>query len=79
MCDIGRATTDASVMNVFEKARRASLSNVGIICTRSDVSHAIKKIIYVLAEGVFRIFRQKKRKETGARKEVIEFNGSLTP
>lgn len=37
ICNIGRATTDVGVMGVFELARRARLSNVGIICTRSDV------------------------------------------
>ncbi|KUL85849.1 hypothetical protein ZTR_07402 [Talaromyces verruculosus] len=31
-----RATTDAGVKEVFELARRAALSNVGIICTQSD-------------------------------------------
>lgn len=35
---IGRATTDAGIMGVFELARRASLSRIGIICTKSDVS-----------------------------------------
>ena len=38
ICYIGRATTDAGVMGVFELARRANLSNIGIICTKSDVS-----------------------------------------
>ncbi|KAF2740486.1 hypothetical protein EJ04DRAFT_559010 [Polyplosphaeria fusca] len=33
---IGRATTDAGVKEVFDLARRASLSNVGVICTQSD-------------------------------------------
>ncbi|KEF63679.1 uncharacterized protein A1O9_01657 [Exophiala aquamarina CBS 119918] len=36
ICYIGRATTDAGVMGVFELARRASLSRIGIICTKSD-------------------------------------------
>jgi len=34
---IGRATTDQGVKEVFELARHAALSNVGIICTKSDV------------------------------------------
>ncbi|KAI0128678.1 hypothetical protein BJ170DRAFT_594512 [Xylariales sp. AK1849] len=34
--NIGRATTDAGVQSVVELAKRADLSNVGIICTRSD-------------------------------------------
>ena len=38
VCAIGRATTDDGVANVLELAKRASLSNVGIICTKSDVS-----------------------------------------
>ncbi|OQV10816.1 hypothetical protein CLAIMM_14754 isoform 3 [Cladophialophora immunda] len=36
VCYIGRATTDASVMGVFDLARRASLSKIGIICTKSE-------------------------------------------
>ena len=36
LCDSGRATTDAGVMAVFKLAKRAGLSNVGIICTKSD-------------------------------------------
>jgi hypothetical protein len=38
VCPIGRATTDVGVDSVFELARQAKLSNVGIICTKSDVS-----------------------------------------
>jgi hypothetical protein len=33
---IGRATTDAGVNEVFQLARRATLKNVGVICTQSD-------------------------------------------
>lgn len=36
ICYIGRASTDAGVETVVELARRAGLSNVGIICTKSD-------------------------------------------
>lgn len=36
VCNIGRAVTDAGVESVFELARQARLSNVGIVCTRSD-------------------------------------------
>jgi hypothetical protein len=38
VCNIGRATTDVGVSSVFELARQANLTNVGIVCTRSDVS-----------------------------------------
>lgn len=38
VCPIGRATTDASVQDVFDRARQARLSNVSIICTMCDVS-----------------------------------------
>lgn len=38
VCNIIRAITDAGVQAVIDLADRASLSNVGIICTRSDVS-----------------------------------------
>lgn len=37
ICNIGRATTDEGVQQVFDLADRARLSNVGIVCTRSDV------------------------------------------
>ncbi|KAM5358468.1 hypothetical protein ACJZ2D_015255 [Fusarium nematophilum] len=36
ICNIGRAVSDEGVHHVFELARRARLSNVGIVCTRSD-------------------------------------------
>ncbi|KAF6518691.1 hypothetical protein HZS61_017065 [Fusarium oxysporum f. sp. conglutinans] len=36
ICNIGRAATDEGVHQVFDLADRARLSNVGIICTRSD-------------------------------------------
>ncbi|KAK1850355.1 Nuclear GTPase SLIP-GC 3 [Colletotrichum chrysophilum] len=36
LCNIGRATTDVGVASVFELVRRAGLSKVGIVCTRSD-------------------------------------------
>jgi hypothetical protein len=38
ICPIGRATTDAGVMAGAELARQARLSNISIICTKSDVS-----------------------------------------
>ena len=37
VCLIGRAITDAGVKGVFDLAKRAKLSNIGIICTKSDV------------------------------------------
>ncbi|EXF77774.1 hypothetical protein CFIO01_03095, partial [Colletotrichum fioriniae PJ7] len=37
ICNIGRATTDVGVQSVFELAQQAGLSNVGIVCTKSDV------------------------------------------
>ncbi|KAK3367927.1 hypothetical protein B0H63DRAFT_490012 [Podospora didyma] len=40
ICSIIRAITDEGVMAVFGLARQARLSNVGIICTRSDDIHA---------------------------------------
>ncbi|KAK2045699.1 hypothetical protein LZ31DRAFT_540968 [Colletotrichum somersetense] len=36
ICHIGRATTDAGVVSVFDLAKKADLSNVGIVCTKSD-------------------------------------------
>lgn len=40
ICNIGRATTDLGVKEVLQLARRAKLSNVGIICTKADVCFA---------------------------------------
>ncbi|KAK0707804.1 hypothetical protein B0H67DRAFT_647946 [Lasiosphaeris hirsuta] len=37
VCPIDRATDDAGVAAVFGLARKARLSNVGIVCTKSDV------------------------------------------
>ena len=37
ICNIGRATTDAGVLEVVRLAQRAGLTNVGILCTKSDV------------------------------------------
>lgn len=39
VCNIGRAATDEGVRDVFASARQARLSNVGIICTKADVSN----------------------------------------
>ncbi|KAM7200854.1 hypothetical protein V8F20_005096 [Naviculisporaceae sp. PSN 640] len=36
VCCIGRAVTDVGVKTVFDLARKARLSNVGIVCTKSD-------------------------------------------
>lgn len=41
ICTEGRAITDAGVVSVLELAKKARLSNVGIICTKSDVSTLI--------------------------------------
>jgi hypothetical protein len=41
VCCIGRAATDVGVMKVFELARQANLTNVGIVCTKSEVSNEI--------------------------------------
>lgn len=37
VCNIGRAVTDEGVEHVIKLARQAKLSNVGIVCTKSDV------------------------------------------
>ncbi|KAI1815628.1 hypothetical protein GGS20DRAFT_322793 [Poronia punctata] len=36
VANIGRAITDVSVSDVIERAKKARLANVGIICTKSD-------------------------------------------
>lgn len=40
ICPIGRARSDEGVKKVFDLARQARLSNVSIICTKSDVSQS---------------------------------------
>lgn len=47
VCCIGRASTDVGVTKVFDLARQAKLSNVGIICTKSDVSCRFQVLVYV--------------------------------
>jgi hypothetical protein len=42
VCGQDRATTNEGVKAVIELANPAKLSNVGIICTKSDVSHSVK-------------------------------------
>uniref|UniRef100_A0A0D2XYF0 Uncharacterized protein n=1 Tax=Fusarium oxysporum (strain Fo5176) TaxID=660025 RepID=A0A0D2XYF0_FUSOF len=42
ICNIGRAATDEGVHQVFDLADRARLSNVGIVCTRSDEIEELK-------------------------------------
>ncbi|KAI1339281.1 hypothetical protein F5Y15DRAFT_423997 [Xylariaceae sp. FL0016] len=44
VCNIGRAVTDIGVKTVIELAQRARLSNVGIICTKSDLIQAEEAI-----------------------------------
>ncbi|KAL2694823.1 hypothetical protein Neosp_001410 [[Neocosmospora] mangrovei] len=53
ICNIGRAVTDEGVHQVFELARGARLSNVGIVCTRSDD---------ILAEEAIRDWRGQRAK-----------------
>ncbi|KAM0549840.1 hypothetical protein ACHAPJ_009282 [Fusarium lateritium] len=44
VCNIGRAVTDEGVQQVFDLAGRARLSNVSIVCTRSDDINAEEAI-----------------------------------
>ena len=44
VCYIGRAVTDRGVEEVFRLARRANLSNIGIICTKSDITRRCHRI-----------------------------------
>ncbi|KAI3337499.1 hypothetical protein HD806DRAFT_476847 [Xylariaceae sp. AK1471] len=37
VCNIGRAATDVGVLGMVEMAKQAKLSNIGIICTKSDI------------------------------------------
>jgi hypothetical protein len=41
VCLIGRAVDDPGVSEVLNLAHQARLTNVGIVCTKSDVSSAI--------------------------------------
>ncbi|KAK2054164.1 hypothetical protein LY76DRAFT_523077, partial [Colletotrichum caudatum] len=36
ICHIGRATTDVGVVSIFDLAKKVELSNVGIVCNKSD-------------------------------------------
>lgn len=38
VCNIGRATSDEGVKSVIDLACKANMHNVGIVCTKSDVS-----------------------------------------
>jgi hypothetical protein len=51
VCNIIRAITDEGVMAVIDLANKASLSNVGIICTRSDVSEEATHYIRPIQTG----------------------------
>ena len=66
VCLIGRATTDAGVAAVIELAKKARLSNVGIICTKSDVGLLEYPIIGTfLLMTLSRIYKQRKQREIG--------------
>lgn len=54
----GRATTDEGVQSVIELAKKAKLSNVGIICTKSDVSrHLLMRQVIRIGECLL-VFRK---------------------
>jgi hypothetical protein len=66
VCNIGRAATDAGVIGVFDLARQAKLSNVGIVCTKSDVSIALTvkyKLASAMAANLFLGHSRPGRKE----------------
>ncbi|KAF4971538.1 hypothetical protein FZEAL_9822 [Fusarium zealandicum] len=63
ICNIGRAVTDEGVNQVFELARRAHMSNVGIVCTRSDD---------IIAQEAVRDWRGPKAKDIGKLLEAID-------
>lgn len=70
VCNIIRATTDEGVKAVVELANKASLSNVGIICTRSDVSREpfSPTTWTLLPDFPSRISRPKRPRRTGKTK-----------
>ncbi|KAG9254532.1 uncharacterized protein F5Z01DRAFT_622392 [Emericellopsis atlantica] len=55
VCNIGRASTDEGVSNVFELARQARLSNVGVVCTRSEEIQAEESIVGLTGDRADRI------------------------
>ncbi|KAI0183617.1 hypothetical protein EV127DRAFT_352330 [Xylaria flabelliformis] len=55
----GRATTDEGVQSVIELAKKARLSNVGIICTRSDEVKATEAIKDWKGKGVSKKIQHK--------------------
>lgn len=71
--------TDASVVSIFDLARQARLSNVGIICTKSDVScdnYGIEGKPLETDYLLFRISKRRKLEETGVGREQEESNDS---
>ncbi|TRX89955.1 hypothetical protein FHL15_009227 [Xylaria flabelliformis] len=55
----GRATTDEGVQSVIELAKKARLSNVGIICTRSDEVKATEALKDWKGKGVSKKIQHK--------------------
>lgn len=68
ICNIGRAVTDKGVPEVLHLAKEARLSNVGIVCTRSDASHnTTHPLPWILStnHALLRISLLRKRSEIG--------------
>lgn len=73
--------TDASVVSIFDLARQAKLSNVGIICTKSDVSCEKRYPVHQTQISgtdsfLFRIFKRRKLYEIGEEREQEESDSS---
>ncbi|KAF4962888.1 hypothetical protein FSARC_9044 [Fusarium sarcochroum] len=76
ICNIGRAVTDEGVQQVFDLAGRARLSNVGIVCTRSDDINAEEAIRDWPGERARRIERFLDNIE-GATKEIDDLQRDI--
>ncbi|KAI0546704.1 hypothetical protein F4679DRAFT_403678 [Xylaria curta] len=74
----GRATTDEGVQGVIELAKKARLSNVGIICTRSDEVKATEALKDWKGKGVAKKIQQKVEVINQESSEVIRLEEDVS-
>ncbi|KAK7995518.1 hypothetical protein PG990_014291 [Apiospora arundinis] len=76
VCTEGRAITDEGVMNVIELAKKAKLSHVGIVCTKSDDIKSEEAIKDWKGEKS-RMIRQKSDAAEAARQTIRDIKKAL--
>ncbi|KAK6859171.1 hypothetical protein PG995_005024 [Apiospora arundinis] len=76
VCIAGRAITDEGVMNVIELAKKAKLSHVGIVCTKSDDIKSEEAIKDWKGEKA-RMIRQKSDAAEAARQTIRDITKEL--